>query len=133
MNVEMMAAAAIAATPFGLLGGGLWLAGAIRARRDEAIARQVALTDAIHHELGAAAAPEVRRSWTRGWIVSVRLPLYHQNTVGIVTRIAYDLFRRLDHQDPPRLRLVLRPRELGPRDRARMIGSPRPARLRRAA
>lgn len=133
MSIEMMAAAAAAATPFVLLAGALWLAGRLRARRDEAIARQVALTDAIHHELGAAAAPEVRWSFTRGWIVSVRLPLYHQSTVGIVTRIAHDLFRRLDRQDPPRLRLVLQPRELGPWDRARMAGSPRPARLRRAA
>jgi hypothetical protein len=105
----------------------------VRARREAAIARQIALTDAIHHELGAAAAPVVRWSWTRGWIVSVRLPLYREGTVGAVTRLTHDLFRRLDRQDPPRLRLILRPVELGPWDRARMIGSPRPARLRRAA
>lgn len=106
----------------------------IQRRREDRVARQIALTDAIHRELGAAAAPEVQRSWTRGWIVSIRLPLHREGTVGAITRITHDLFRRLDRQDPPRLRLVLTPQEARPWDRAKVIGSPRAAaRLRRAA
>jgi hypothetical protein len=133
MNAEVVLAAVIGTAPFVGLAGFLWLSGMIRARREAAIARQIALTDAIHHELGAAAAPVVRWSWTRGWVVSVALPLYREGLVGVVTRITHDLFRRLDHQDPPRVRLVLRPQDLGPRERARTIGAARPARLRRAA
>jgi hypothetical protein len=119
---------------FAVVVGLLGLARVIREKREAGVARQIMLTDAIHRELGAAAAPEVRRSWTRGWIVSVRLPLYRESTVSAIARITHDLFRRLDREDPPRLRLVLIPQELRPWDRAKMTGSPRVAdRLSRAA
>lgn len=134
MSTEWVSAAVAVLLLFAVVGGLLWLAGMIREKREAGVARQIALTDAIHRELGAAAAPDVRRSWTRGWIVSVRLPLYREGTVGTITRITHDLFRRLDGQDPPRLRLVLIPRELRPWDRAQMTESPRAAaRLSRAA
>ena len=83
-------------------------------RRDACIARQIALTDAIHRELGAAAAPIVDRSWSREWIVSVRVPLQREGLVGTITRITHDVFRRLDREDTPRLRVVLRPQEPRP-------------------
>lgn len=134
MSSEWVIAAVAMLLLFAMVGGLLWLAGVIREKREAGVIRQIALTDAIHRELGAAAAPEVRRSWTRGWIVSVRLPLYREGTVGTITRITHDLFRRLDGQDPPRLRLVLTPQEPRPWDRAQMTGSHRPtARLSRAA
>jgi hypothetical protein len=64
----------------------------------------------------------------------MRVPLHREGTVGAITRITHDLFRRLDRQDPPRLRLVLIPPEQRPWERAQMIGSSRPdGRLRRAA
>ncbi len=37
----------------------------VQRRREERVARQIALTDAIHRELGAVAAPDVTRSLTR--------------------------------------------------------------------
>ncbi|MGH7373966.1 MAG: hypothetical protein ACREJY_07045, partial [Candidatus Rokuibacteriota bacterium] len=94
--------------PFLAVAGLLWLTGQIRGRREACIARQIALTDAIHRELGAAAAPEVRRGRSREWIVSVRVPLHREETVGAITRITHDVFRRLEREDPPRLRVVLR-------------------------
>lgn len=134
MSIQGAIAIVAAALPFVAVGGLLWLAGMIGRRREARITRQIALTDAIHRELGAAAAPEVQRSWTRGWIVSMRVPLHREGTVGAITRITHDLFRRLDRQDPPRLRLVLIPPEQRPWERAQMIGSSRPGgRLRRAA
>ncbi|MGH7316505.1 MAG: hypothetical protein ACREJS_09630 [Candidatus Rokuibacteriota bacterium] len=134
MSIEWVSMTVTALLPFAAVGGLLWLARVIGERRDARVARQIALTDAIHRELGAAAAPQVQRSWTRGWIVSVRLPLHREETVGAITRITHDLFCRLDRQDPPRLRLVLIPQEVRPWDRAKMIGSPHPAaRLSRAA
>lgn len=120
--------------PFLALAGLLWLTGRIRTRREACIWRQIALTDAIHRELGAAAAPEVRRGRSREWIVSVRVPLHDEEIVGAVTRITHDVFRRLEREDPPRLRVVLRPQESRPHARAMTMGSTRTAgRLSRAA
>jgi hypothetical protein len=134
MSIQGAIVVAAALLPFAAVVGLLWLARVIREKRDADVARQIILTDAIHRELGAVAAPVVRRSWTRGWTVSVRLPLHREETVGIITRITHDLFRRLDRQDPPALRLVLIPQELRPWDRARRTGSYRAAdRLSRAA
>ncbi len=84
---------------------------AFERRRDAGVARQIALTDAIHREMGAVAAPVVRRGWLSGWTVSIPIPLDHEATVGAIARITTNLFRRLDAQDPPRLRMVLVPRE----------------------
>ncbi|HYB70837.1 MAG TPA: hypothetical protein VEH80_09210, partial [Candidatus Bathyarchaeia archaeon] len=79
--------------------------------RDAGVARQIALTDAIHRELGGAAAPTVRIGAAGEWIVSMRLPLHHERLVGTVTRITLDLFRRLDRRESPRVRIVLMPLE----------------------
>ena len=120
--------------PFLAVAGLLWLTGWIRKRREACIARQIALTDAIHRELGAAAAPEVRRGRSREWIVSVRVPLHREETVGAITRITHEVFRRLEREDPPRLRMVLRPQESRPRAHTMTMGSTRAAgRLSRAA
>jgi hypothetical protein len=106
----------------------------IQRRREERVARQIALTDAIHRELGAVAAPEVTRSLSGTWTVSMRLPLHREGTVGVITRLTQDLFRRLDRQDPPQLRLVLSPQAVRPWQQGRVVDSTRPAgRLSRAA
>jgi len=103
-------------------------------RREARIHRQIALTDAIHRELGAAAAPVVHRSWSREWIVLVRVPLHREDLVGAITRITHDLFHRLDGQEPLRLRIVLIPREARPQLRPVPTVSTRTAdRLSRAA
>lgn len=134
MSIQGTIVVVAALLPFAAVVGLLWLARMIREKRDADVARQIILTDAIHRELGAVAAPVVRRSWTRGWTVWVRLPLHREEIVGIITRITHDLFRRLDRQDPPALRLVLIPQELRPWDRARRTGSYRATdRLSRAA
>jgi hypothetical protein len=133
MSIQSVFVVVAAVLPFAAVAGLLWLAGVVRDKRAAGIARQIALTDAIHRELGAAAAPVVRWSWPRGWIVSVQLPLHREGTVGAVTRITHDVFRRLDRDDPPRLRLVLLPQQDRPWEGAGS-GLPRPAvRLRRAA
>ncbi|MEX2222644.1 MAG: hypothetical protein WEG40_12685 [Candidatus Rokuibacteriota bacterium] len=134
MSLQVISTIVIALIPFLAVWTLLELRRRIERRAQDRIARQIALTDAIHRELGAAAAPEVHRSWTRGWVVSVHLPLHREIVVAAITRITHDLFRRLDRQDPPRFHLVLIPQELRPWDRAKMIGAPRAAtRLSRAA
>jgi hypothetical protein len=117
---------------------GVWallvLSGRVQRRREERVARQIVLTDAIHRELGAVAAPEVTRSLAGTWTVSMRLPLHHEGLVGAITRLTQDVFRRLDRQDAPRLRLVLIPQPVRPWQQGRAVNATRGAgRLSRAA
>jgi hypothetical protein len=135
MSLETETTIMIALLPFLAVWVLLGLTRRRERRRDERVARQIALTDAIHRELGAAAAPEVTRSWAGTWTVSVRLPLHREVTVGAVTRLTHDLFRRLDREDPPRLRLVLIPQAAArPWQQGRVVDSTRAAgRLSRAA
>ena len=134
MSLETETTIMIALIPFVLIWGLLRFARAVERRRDARVARQIVLTDAIHRELGAVAAPDVRRTWSGEWVVSMRLALAREGTVGTITRITHDLFRRLDRQDPPRLRVVLLPQEPRPARRMLATDSPRSAgRLSRAA
>ena len=134
MNLETETTIMIALLPFLAVWALLDLSRRIQRRREERVARQIALTDAIHRELGPVAAPDVTRSLSGEWTVSMRLPLEREATVGVITRLTQDLFRRLDRQETPRLRLVLIPRVARPWRRAHVATSTRPAgRLSRAA
>jgi hypothetical protein len=134
MSLETETTIMIALIPFLAIWGLLRFARAVERRRDARVARQIALTDAIHRELGAVAAPNVRRTWSGEWVVSMRLALAREGTVGTITWITNDFFRRLDRQDPPRLRVVLLPQEPRPARRILATDSPRSAgRLSRAA
>ena len=134
MNLETETTIMIALLPFLAVWALLDLSRRIQRRREARVARQIALTDAIHRELGPVAAPDVTRSLSGEWTVSMRLPLEREATVGVITRLTQDLFRRLDRQETPRLRLVLIPQVARPWQRGRVATSTRPAgRLSRAA
>lgn len=124
---EIVLGIATALIPFLAVGGLLWLRGRMGRRETARISRQIALTDAIHWKLGAAAAPEVRRGWWRGWTVSVAVPLDEEGTVGAVVRIAHEFFVKLDPMDAPRLRIVLTPGERRPVRRTAPSPVPTPA------
>jgi hypothetical protein len=134
MSIDTEIAIMIALIPFLAVWGLLALSSRVARARSVRVARQIALTEAIHRELGAVAAPEVQRGWTGGWTVSVRLPLQREGLVGAIGRITHDLFRRLDRQETPRVRLVLIPEEVRPLRRPATLGSSRASdRLTRAA
>ena len=134
MNLETETTTMIALLPFLAVWALLDLSRRIQRRREERVARQIALTDAIHRELGPVAAPDVTRSLSGEWTVSMRLPLEREATVGVITRLTQDLFRRLDRQETPRLRLLLIPQVARPWQRGRVATATRPAdRLSRAA
>src|SRR5258708_34380484 len=124
MSLETETTIMIALIPFLAIWGLLRLARAVEQRRDDRVARQIALTDAIHRELGAAAAPNVRRTWSGEGVVSMRLALTRETTAGTLTRITNDLLRPLDPPDPPPPRVVLVPRGPPPAPRGRAARSP---------
>ena len=76
-----------AAAPLLAIVGLFRLVGGIRGRRRRCIARQIALTDEIHRELGAAAAPFVHQRGRSGWLVRVAVPLDSPPTVAAIVGI----------------------------------------------
>jgi hypothetical protein len=134
MSMDTEIAIMIVLVPFLAVWGLLAFSSRVELARNVRVARQIALTEAIHRELGAVAAPEIQRGWTGRWTVSVRLPLQREGLVGAISRITHDLFRRLDRQEIPRVRLVLIPQEVRPLRRPATLGSSRTSdRLTRAA
>jgi hypothetical protein len=82
---------------------------AIARRRDTRVARQIALTDAIHRELGAVAAPVVTRRLGGGWLVRMAVPLDRPGTTATLVRIAERHFAA--DAGTGRFRIVLLPAE----------------------
>jgi hypothetical protein len=81
-----LAIAVVLALPVATLVALLRLANVLEARRQQVVARQIALTDAIHSELGPVVAPVVRRG-RGGWIGVLPVPPGHPQ-VGLMIEIA---------------------------------------------
>jgi hypothetical protein len=77
-----------------------------RARRHDAVARQIAVTDALHRRFGAVVAPVVRQRG-RGWEIAVAVPFERPAVVAGVLTSADEVFGRapyevvLQRQAPP--------------------------------
>jgi len=102
--IVLLAALAIVAMPFLAVTLLLKLSERLQDRRDLERDRQIELTDAIHWELGAVAAPLVRRI-RRGWRVSMALPLDRSVEVATIVRLTAKQFG----QSGERLEIMLRP------------------------
>lgn len=72
----------------------LLLAARVQRSRDEAAAQQIMLTDAIHRELGAVAAPFVRRPLRGPWQVTLALPFARPGLVAAVLAIVHRALAR---------------------------------------
>ena len=72
-------------------------------------ARQVAVTDAIHAELGAIVSPVVRRRLGGRWQLTIPVPFDDLDTVGRVVRAAYGGFNAPDRAVPGGFEIVLSP------------------------
>lgn len=95
------------ALPMAFTLGLLALATRIQRRRDEVIVRQIMVTDAIHREVGAVAAPVVQRRRGRRWRALIPVPFAHADLVGTVAAIAQ---RVLAEADPAsRVEVLLTP------------------------
>ena len=86
-------------------------------------ARQIAVTDAIHAELGAVVSPVVRRRLGGRWQLAIPVPFEDLDTVGRVVRAAYEGFDALDRAVPGRFEIVLSPQEkfVARRERAAVV------------
>ena len=74
-------------------------------------ARQIAVTDAIHRELGAIVAPVVRRRFWGRWQLVIPVPFDDLDSVGRVVRAAYQGFDAPERAIPGRFEIVLSPQE----------------------
>lgn len=83
---------AIVLGPFAAILGLLRLADRITERRDARYARQIALTDAIHRELGPIVAPTVSRRRGGGWLIRVTVPFDAPEVIATILRITDERF-----------------------------------------
>ena len=103
--MEVLLGLLAVASPFVGIGVALWLTGRAHRRREAARARQVTLTDAIHRELGAVAAPVVDPRGRRGWRVAMAVPIDRPVTVAALVRITARVL------DAAAIEIVLTPQE----------------------
>jgi hypothetical protein len=104
--IVLLAAFVIAAIPFLVVSALLKLSERFQDRRDLERHRQVDLTDAIHWELGAVAAPVVRHRRGGGWRVSMAVPLDRSAEVAALVRLTAKHFSA---DEAERLQIVLSP------------------------
>ncbi|HKZ05435.1 MAG TPA: hypothetical protein VJU81_08180 [Methylomirabilota bacterium] len=74
--------------PIAVVVGLVWIAEWRRRRVETRVALQIRVTDAIHRELGAVAAPEVLSRAGGGWRVRMRVPAGRATLIAPLVRIA---------------------------------------------
>ena len=94
-------------------------------RRDLQRDKQIMLTDAIHWELGAVAAPVVSRRPGGGWRVSMAVPLDRPAVVATLLGVTARHFAA--EKIAERLEIVLRPNTFGARPLPQQLDAPRQA------
>jgi hypothetical protein len=80
------------AIPFLAVTALLVLAERLEDRRELTLHRQIELTDAIHWELGAVAAPVVRRRLSGDWLVSMTVSLDRPALVASILQVTERYF-----------------------------------------
>jgi hypothetical protein len=105
----LIAALMVVVIPFLAVSALLTLVEKLQDRRDRTRDQQIALTDAIHWELGAVAAPTVGRRLRGGWRVSMAVPLDQPPVVAALLRVTGRHFS-LDEGGAKGLEIILTPR-----------------------
>jgi hypothetical protein len=104
----LIAALVMVAMPFVAVSALLALSERLQDRRDSQRDRQIMLTDAIHWELGAAAAPVVSRLRGGGWRVFMAVPMDRPAEVAALLRVTERHFSE-GQEGPVSLEIVLTP------------------------
>jgi hypothetical protein len=89
----------------------LLVVGRVQRAREAEIGRQVAVTDAIHSELGAVVSPVVKRRFGRGWRIEIAVPFQRPAIVGRVVAIAHAAMLHADARAAGRVEVVLTAQE----------------------
>ena len=95
----------IATSPIWLVVGVLWLAERWAESRARRVALQIQVTDAVHRELGAVAAPEVIARPGGGWSVRLRLP----GRPALIGPLVQIVERTMERESPRPFEIVLLP------------------------
>jgi len=90
-----------------LVGGPMVLLDWFRSRRQEAIRRQIALTEEIDGELGAVVSPVVKKPLWGPWQIQIAVPFNRPATVGRILAVAHEVFSAADGTNQGRYRIVL--------------------------
>jgi hypothetical protein len=98
----------VATIPLLIVVGLLRLADRVQRGREARLARQIELTDAIHREMGAVAAPMVEKRRGGGWLVRVMVPFDRPAVVAAILQITDRVFASSDGRES--LQVVLTPR-----------------------
>ena len=118
----LIAILVIAVIPFVAVSALLKLVERLQDRRDLQRDQQIMLTDAIHWELGAVAAPVVSRRPGGGWRVSMAVPIDRPAVVAALLRVTERHFAA--EKAAERLEIVLRPATFGVRPLSQQLGAP---------
>ena len=110
----------VALLPIALLVAALQLSSWRQRVRLADIARQIAVTDAIHAALGAVVSPVVRRTLWGGWRLAIPVPLDRPDVVVQVLDAASVAFSAAERTSP-RFEIVLTPQEKPVPRRARAL------------
>jgi len=78
---------------FVLVGGPVLLVDRLRRRRQTAIERQIALTDAIDGQMGTIVSPVVTRPLFGGWEIRIAVPFHRSATVAGILSVVDDVFK----------------------------------------
>ncbi|MEX2147766.1 MAG: hypothetical protein WED01_12215 [Candidatus Rokuibacteriota bacterium] len=115
LMLTLLAVLVLVMLPVLALGALLALVTRLQRSRAHVIAQQIALTDAIHAELGAVAAPVVAKPVFGPWRVSFAVPF---GRPALVEQLVVITSRVLGAASPAGVRIVLTPRADVPRARA---------------
>jgi hypothetical protein len=110
----------VALLPIALLVAALQLSSWRQRVRLAEIARQIAVTEAIHAALGAVVSPVVRRTLWGGWRLAIPVPLDRPDVVVQVPDAASVAFSAAERTSP-RFEIVLTPQEKPVPRRARVL------------
>lgn len=92
---------------FSLMGGPMLLTDWVRARRQDMIARQITLTDALDGRFGVLVVPVVTKPIFGPWEVRIAGPLQWSAIHGGMLAVIDEVFARADGTNPSSYRIVL--------------------------
>ena len=105
--VKIVSGMVFALLGFSLMGGPMLLTDWVRARRQEVIARQITLTDALDGRFGVLVAPMVTKPLFGPWEVRIAVPLQWSAIQGGMLAVIDEVFARADGTNPSSYRIVL--------------------------